>query len=481
MNIEENSHDLQSVNPSKTRFNSPIKRSILKQKNSILDSPLIKGRSYALEKQRELMEMENKKKRLELLNNAFKDKICYKYKLSIENYERSKKEKLKTMLANNKTLKNNNKSNYNTTNIISNIENKNTKINNKIKLHSLPKNVNEYKHLLKKSNLVDADIQWVLDLREKNKLEYKDLIKKIKEAPSFYNNYTIQFKNKIKKVSDKYLNCKLYESVDFKDSKNLNQTLHLFKSSPSVNKDIVDFETNLRDYKTKTNKSNMSKTQNSWLSIGYKTSPYFWNNKKIQIDSKFAKDLYNKHNNMLIRPCKYEITKMDIPIDYSKNIVTNLDNANKNSNQDASINIDYKFNTTNKFYKKRLTYDKNSLISFLGEHKSLPPFKSNNPIKDPLASTYNGINLGSVNHLLRNNNYSGSSNSKDVFNTNKNNICHSNVLWQLNLRNELENKANNCKKLYDKKELSKIKIKNKENRQKKKDDANKYYNLFFKK
>ena len=465
--------------------NSSVEKHNYSPKKSILESPNLKGRSYAKEKEREKEEFEKKKNRT-LLKESVEKGRCEKYTHSIEKTEKMNRNKLVSIFTN----KNKPISTINTTSEANN----NIKIPKIIrkKKHSLPKNVNEYKHLLKKSNLVGADIEWVLDLREKSKIDYNELIKKVKEAPSFYDEDFNNYKNKLEKENKKIMsntqNCfnklKLNEAVDYKDNTNMNQTSHLFKPRPTVDKNIINFEVNLRDYRIKEDKSKMNKTGNSWISIGYKTSPNFIENKKTPIQGNIAKNMMNNTNAFLIKPFKYKIEKMDIPIDYSKNIISNSEHTGKNEN---SGNVDYeknyKFNTTNKFFRKRLTYDKDSLEPYLGEHKSLPHFISANS-KDPLASTYNGINLGTVNHLLQNKAHFESNNLNEILNRNsgsKNEISHSNVLWQLNLRGELNKRAASSKKYYDHEYLIKKREESRIKREKNKDEANKYYNTYFKK
>lgn len=374
---------------------------------------------YTIDKQHEIAKEEAKLKRDMIIQEEMQKKKC-KRKKCVEmmdeilnvNYQSKSKPKnknkealendLSVMKSPNKRRKssampvnilNSAKKSVNNEVVIDEKENRKSAV--RAKFRSLPKNVNEYKHLLSKSNFIGSDLEWVQDLREKTNFDVKEKIKFMKEKPSFYDNDEIKYKKRVntakEEMMSKTVNCfnkvKSNETMYYKERCNANNIDHLLRKRNMNDKNIIDFEVSLRDYRQSMNSS----ISNKWLDIGYKTTSKFVFSDKFPLITKKANEIFNETNSFQLKPIKQKLTKT---VYKDRNII-----------------------------KRSITYEKMT-GAFRGEHLELAPFSQGENQKDPLIANYNGINLQNVRHLLQ-----------------QKNVPQSNIIWQLNLRGELSTKG----------------------------------------
>jgi len=259
------------------------------------------------------------------------------------------------------------------------------------KKHDLPKNVNEYKHLLRTNNISEADIEWVLELREKSKVNYKEMLSHIKGAPSFYfddlNKYVTKQKSlKLKELS-KTQNCfnkiKANEDIYYKERINKENVDHLYKNSTATDNNIIDFETNLRQYRMKSPSTNFKK----WVNISDRKNSYSLFSDKFPIISKEAQNIFNATDGFTVKPFDYTISK-----------TTYLDKP---------------------IFRKTFNYNKTATGPFLGEHNSLQPLNK----KDPNTIKYCGTNIQNIRHIIEKKGY-----------------LQSNMLWEIGLRDNIKDR-----------------------------------------
>lgn len=295
-------------------------------------------------------------------------------------------------------------------------DHKNTNVKAKrstLKLKSLPKNVNEYKHLLKSNLIVGSDIEWVLDLREKNKINLEELKSKASEPPKFYavdsEKYIEKMKREEVEKMSNTMNCfnkiKFNESQYFKERSNKNTVDHLLRKRPDsvTDKNIIEFESSLRDYRKKINDK-----EKQWVDVSDRPKSYFLFSNKFPVVTKEGQKLFNETNGFSVKPVDFKLSK------------TNYN--------DRAI------------FRRTMTYDKTATGPFLGEHNSFIP----NP-KDLKNQKYMGTNIQEIRHLLS-----------------QKGTLQSNLLWEIGLRNNLMNKEDYLnRKVYN--QEKKIKSKGKKN------------------
>ena len=284
---------------------------------------------------------------------------------------------------------------------------------NTLKLKSLPKNVNEYKHLLKSNLIVGSDIEWVLDLREKNKINLDELKLKVDNPPYFYAEDSQKFIEKMKREEvekmSNTMNCfnkiKFNESQYFKERSNKNNIDHLLRKRPDsvTDKNIIEFESSLRDYRKKINDK-----EKQWVDVSDRPKSNFLFSNKFPIVTKEGHKLFNETNGFSVKPVDFKLSK------------TNYN--------DRAI------------FRRTITYDKTATGPFLGEHNSFIP----NP-KDLKNQKYMGTNIQEIRHLLS-----------------QKGTLQSNLLWEIGLRNNLMNKEDYLnRKVYN--QEKKVKKKGKKN------------------
>ena len=218
----------------------------------------------------------------------------------------------------------------------------------------IPKNVNEYKHLLETRYLAQGDLDWTLDLRLYDKqLKPISTYRELKTiSPSFYDADLKKFRK------TKSKNSKIIEPLTLRD--NPFSLSHLVKGNANlINESMLNFETTLRCFglpkgvKTVTHK-------NQW-----KNFPF--NKVTITNENKILPPLRDKEKANLRKIDKYVL----------RNYIT-LYKKKKYGND----NIQY----------KQMIPDKSSQSIYLGEHLSLKEYNN----------TYESKNIQNIRHILAN-------------------------------------------------------------------------------
>lgn len=344
-------------------------------------------------------EQQLKERRRLLKQEEDNKKQCFKCKEKQEIQEKSIKDYKKSQVKSKKTKSEADKNeNEDKSNLKSSKKKDKSKV---IGYMKLPKNINEYRHLIKTNQLAESDIKWVIDLREKNKQNYEELLLKVHDAPSFYHNDSEKYKSKKQKERKDYLintqNCfnklNINEDVYYKERLNQENTYHLYSKRPDfvINKDIVEFEGSLRNYRSVLPKDFKS----TWTNISSNPKSNFLFSEKYPMITNKAKDFIEKNKTFSLFPIETKVIKA-------------------------------LYNDRN-IFKKTVSYDKTSTGPFLGEHHSFSPYNK----KDPQNISYSGSNLQEIRHLLKGR-------------------LQSNLIWEIGLRNNLNVRSDYIKnELYE--------------------------------
>lgn len=206
------------------------------------------------------------------------------------------------------------------------------------KMSTVPKNINEYKHLMCHNNLIGhGEIKWALGLRT-NQNFYNDKNKKRKQQqkttvlfhpPSFYDEDLSKFKtkNKIRPFSS--------------NISNFSKISHLTKNyGESVNGSQFNFETTLRNFKTR---NGDFYNKNEWNDVPF-TSRITDEVKFSSPFTQYSIETMNKIDKFTSRPFSVKYEKTTVGVDTIK--------------------------------RKKIFPDNTVALGTFGEHMSLRPYSS---------------------------------------------------------------------------------------------------------
>lgn len=213
----------------------------------------------------------------------------------------------------------------------------------------IPKNINEYKHLIDETRLVKSDIDWTLGLRSKEPPMKRYIPFDISSSspPSFYDEDAIKYKQKARKPNNN----------PFYKTDNGFKLYHLIqdKARKGFNFDMLMFETTLRNFKLKDGSKSVHHLQ-KWHNLPYDPKGSF--HKFLPPLSQNNKDNLMKINKYVTRPyaCTYKKIKYN--------------------EEDILV--------------RSVRPDMNSTMDFLGHHNLMANYSANYQIK----------NLGLIRHIL---------------------------------------------------------------------------------
>jgi len=110
---------------------------------------------------------------------------------------------------------------------------------------SIPKNVNEYRHIMEDKKSQESDIEWILDLREnRNSSNYDSLKNSVGEYPDIYRKSFDSYKLRVEKEKNDNKNNLLHLKGNIKDFE------HLIKRRIGIPTTLatIGFETTLRKF-----------------------------------------------------------------------------------------------------------------------------------------------------------------------------------------------------------------------------------------
>lgn len=249
----------------------------------------------------------------------------------------------------------------------------------------LPRNVNEYQHILCKQNVVAADVSWVLDLREKYKSSEK--INENAVPPSFYYQDLESYHEKCRK--NKQDNSD-YAKLSKRPLSHIEDHLVRNRFGESPNLTVTSFETTLRDFKFKTSRFEQTRytAKNKWVANPNKTQSTFYFSNKFETESKESKDIFKRFNKFMLKPYQEKLSKTN-------------------------------YSDKSSLIKREVVESTNSTGYFLGEHYGL----------QPIDIKYGGDNLNKLRHLI--------DKRKDV--------TQATIVWEIGLRNGLEKQKSKWK------------------------------------
>lgn len=213
----------------------------------------------------------------------------------------------------------------------------------------IPKNINEYKHLIDETRLVQSDIDWALGLRWKKPpmKRYIPFDVSSSSPPSFFDADSMKYKEKASKPTNN----------PFFKTDNGFKLYHLVqdKARKGFNLDMLMFESTLRNFRLKDGSKSVQHT-NKWHNLPYDPKARFHN---------FLPPLTQKNKDNLMKISKY-VTR---PF--------------------ASTYKKIKYNEED-LLVKTMQPDMNCTMDFLGHHNLLNNY----------SAKYQIQNLGKIRHIL---------------------------------------------------------------------------------
>ena len=223
----------------------------------------------------------------------------------------------------------------------------------------IPKNINEYKHLLANSQLVGGDLDWILDLRSPpSKYKFKTGNTQ-PNPPSFYDD-------DLKKVKRRFKSIHIDKSEPFLRTDNTFKLNHLVKNNVNpIDLSILNYESSLRVNKfPKGYKS--AKHSKKWEDIAYAPTE--------KDEDKFLPPLLEKSKENLAKINKY-VLRDYVPV-YDK------------------VEVEGQQIKRKKFIK-----NKNATLDYLGDHLSMRPYEEKYKTKN--INCYTHILNSHTNSLSR--------------------------------------------------------------------------------
>lgn len=222
----------------------------------------------------------------------------------------------------------------------------------------LPRNVNEYQHLLSKSKIVAADVSWVLELREKYKPSEKLELTKNSVPPSFFDRDQMEYLEKVRKQTKEPSE---YTKLIKRPLSNTEDHLVRNRLGESPALTLTCFETTLRNFKFKSKRFEETRytADKKWVANPNQTSSTFCFSDKFPVFTKDSKDIFNKTQKFIWKPLEEKLSRTN-------------------------------YSDKEKFFTRKIVEAKDCTGMFLGEHLSLTNFDLK----------YGGENLQLLRHLL---------------------------------------------------------------------------------
>ena len=244
------------------------------------------------------------------------------------------------------------------------LSNSNSNSNNKV--ISVPKDINQFKHLISQFTITPSDLEWAFHLRayqrsslsSSSTLHNTSTTTTIPNPPSFYDEDFAKHRKRTKLRL-------LYSNDAFYKGTNSFSLYHLIQNSKasSINPTLLNFQSTLRDfnYNKKTTLTKSNSTSN-WINLAYR--PVYNEMQSSYLPPLLAKskEKYKKLDNYILKRYKIAIEKMK-----------------------------YRNDTIN---KKTVIKDDTHLPIYSCAHLSMSKY----------TPTYENKNIGQIRHLLKQSN-----------------------------------------------------------------------------
>ena len=227
------------------------------------------------------------------------------------------------------------------------------------KVISVPKDINQFKHLISQFTITPSDLEWAFQLRAyQRSLSSSSSTTTIPNPPSFYEEDFAKHRKRTKLRL-------LYSNDAFYKGTNSFSLYHLIQNSKasSINPTLLNFQSTLRDFnsnkKTTLTKSNST---SNWINLAYR--PVYNELQSSYLPPLLAKskEKYKKLDNYILKRYKIAIEKMK-----------------------------YRNDTIN---KKTVIKDNTHLPIYSCAHLSMSKY----------TPTYENKNIGQIRHLLKQSN-----------------------------------------------------------------------------